>query len=140
MNNETKNNEINTPEEYCERFKAHITSISEPEHFVKTIEVLNMANIGGALVYTTGGDSFRGLRVTMMFDRVEYNEELNIVTFVREVMDKDENVAVNDEFNIPVEEMETADGFINNEDDGQGDFYCLNIETMEGNVTIVWRL
>ncbi len=99
-----------------------------------------MANIGGALVYTTGGDSFRGINVTMMFDRVEYNEGSNMVTFVREVMDKDENVAVNDEFNIPIEEMETADGFINNEDDGQGDFYCLNIETMEGNVTIVWRL
>lgn len=140
MNNETKNNTINTPEEYWERFKAHITSISEPEHFVKTIDLLNTANIGGALVYTTGGEGFRGIRVTMMFDRVEYNEESNMVTFVREVMDKDENVAVNDEFNIPVEEMETADGFINNEDDGQGDFYCLNIETMEGNVTIVWRL
>ena len=140
MNNTTKNNEINTPEEYWERFKAHITSISEPEHFVKTIEVLNMANIGGALVYTTGGEGFRGLRVEMMFDRVEYNDELNIVTFVRDVIDKDENVVINDEFNIPVEEIESANGFINNENDGQGDFYCLNIETMEGCVTIVWRL
>ena len=36
--------------------------------------------------------------------------------------------------------INNLNGFINNEDDGQGDFYCLNIETMEGNVTIVWRL
>lgn len=140
MKKTTDNNEIKTPEEYWERFKTLITSISEPEHFVKTIEVLNMANIGGALVYTTGGEGFRGIRVEMMFDKVEYNEELNIVTFVREVMDKDERVAISDEFNIPFEEMETTNGFINNEDDGQGDFYCLNIETMEGTVIIVWRL
>ena len=140
MKKTTDNNEIKTPEEYWERFKALITSISEPEHFVKTIDLLNTANIGGALVYATGGEDYRGIRVTMMFDRVVYNEELNIVTFVRAVMDKDEKIAISDEFDIPVEEMESANGFINNEDDGQGDFYCLNIETMEGCVTIVWRL
>lgn len=131
-----KSKKIQSPEEYVERFHKQLVAISEPEHFVKTIELLNKMRIGGALNYTTDKQETRGLFVLHIFNEVKYDGENHTVSFLLNDGKDDCNAS---EFVIPVEEMEDVHGYISNEDDGQGDFYCLNIYTLDGNINVVWN-
>lgn len=132
-----KSKEIKSPEEFVERFYNQLVAISEPEHLVKMIELLNQMGIGGALCYTTGGENTRGLFVLHTFTDVKYDEEEHIVSFLfNDGEDDDCNAS---EFVIPVEKMEGVQGYISNEDDGEGDFYCLNIYMLDGNINVVWN-
>ena len=129
--------EIKSPEECIERFHNQLVAISKTEHFIKMIELLNQMGIGGALVYTTGGENTRGLFVSHVFTVVKYDEEEHIVSFLfNDGEDDDCNAS---EFMIPVEKMECVQGYISNEDDGEGDFYCLNIYMVDGNINVVWN-
>lgn len=129
--------EITSPEEFVERFHDQLVAISEPKQFIETIELLNMMDIGGALVYTTGGENERGLFVLHTFNEVKYDEEEHTVSFFfNDGADDDCNAS---EFVIPVGKMEYVHGYISNEDDGEGDFYCLNIDMWDSNINIVWN-
>lgn len=129
--------EIKSPEEFVERFHELLVAISEPEHLIKMIGLLNQMGIGGALVYTTGGENARGLFVSHVFTDVKYDEEEHIVSFI--FTDGKEDGCNASEFVIPVEKMEGVYGYISNEDDGEGDFYCLNIYMLDGNINVVWN-
>ncbi|MDY4000368.1 MAG: hypothetical protein SOY73_14985 [Blautia sp.] len=125
--------EIQSPEEFVERFHELLVAISEPEHFIQMIELLTNMGIGGALVYTTGNEETRGLFVSHVFSEVSYDEEDHTVSFLyNDGNDEDCNAS---EFIIPVEEMQDVHGYI----DGEGDFYCLNIYLLYGNVNVVWN-
>lgn len=128
---------IKSPEEFVERFHNQLIAISEPEHLIKMIELLNHMGIGGALVYTTGGENKRGLFASQVFTVVKYDEEKHIVSFL--FNDREDDDCNASEFVIPVEKMEGVYGYISNEDDGQGDFYCLNIYMLDGNINVVWN-
>lgn len=129
--------EIKSPEEFVKRFHDQLVAISKPEHFIKMIELLNQIGIGGALAYTTGGEKTRGLFVSHVFTNIKYDEEEHIVSFLfNDGEDDDCNAS---EFVIPVEKMESVYGYISNKDDGQGDFYCLNIYVVDGNINVVWN-
>lgn len=133
-----KPKEITSPEEYVQRFKDLLVSISEPEHFIKTIELLNMMKIGGALVYTTCSENGRGLFVSHFFDQVQYNEEEFTVSFINTQGCEEEDCNTS-EFSIPVEKMESVEGYISIEDDAEGEFYCLNIYMLDGNIEVAWN-
>ena len=132
---ETK--EIQSPEEFVERFHKQLVAISEPEHFIQMMELLTNMGIGGALVYTTGNEETRGLFVSHIFTEVSYDEEYHTVSFVYNDGNEDDYNA--SEFIIPIEEIQDVHGYISNEDDGEGDFYCLNIYLLYGNVNVVWN-
>lgn len=133
-----KSEEITSPEEYVQRFKDLLVSISEPEHFIKTIELLNMMKIGGVLAYTTCGENGRGLFVSHFFDQVQYNEEEFTVSFINTQGCEEEDCNTS-EFSIPVEKMEGVEGYISLEDDVEGEFYCLNIYMLDGNIEVAWN-
>lgn len=133
-----KTKEITSPEEYVQRFKDMLVSISEPEHFIKTIELLNMMKIGGALAYTTCSENGRGLFVSHLFDQVQYNEEEFTVSFINTNDHEEEDCNIS-EFVIPVEKMESVEGYISIEDNAEGEFYCLNIYMLDGNIEVVWN-
>lgn len=132
-----KTAEINSPQEFVERFHKQLVAISEPEHFIKMIELLNQMNICGALVYTTGDEKERGVFILHSFNTIKYDEEDYIVSFLCNAENNNDCNAFG--FSIPVEKMEDVHGYISNEDDGQGDFYCLNIYMLDGNINIVWN-
>ena len=129
--------EIQSPEEFVERFHKQLVAISEPEHFVQMTELLTNMGIGGALVYTTGNEETRGLFVSHVFNEVSYDEEYHAVSFIYNDGNEDDCNA--SEFIIPVEEIQDIHGYISNEDDGEGDFYCLNIYLLYGNVNVLWN-
>lgn len=130
-------NEIQSPEEFVERFHELLVDISEPEHFIQMTELLTNMEIGGALVYTTGNEETRGLFVSHVFSEVSYDEEDHIVSFIYNDGNEDDYNAF--EFIIPVEEIQDVHGYISNDDDGEVDFYCLNIYLLYGNVNVVWN-
>ncbi|WP_279003677.1 MULTISPECIES: hypothetical protein [Bacillota] len=129
--------EIQSSEEFVERFHELLVAISEPEHFIQMMELLTNMEIGGALVYTTGNEETRGLFISHVFSEVSYDEENYTVSFVYNDGNEDDYNA--SEFIIPVEEMQDVHGYISNEDDGEGVFYCLNIYLLYGNVNVVWN-
>lgn len=115
-----------------------LVSISEPEHFIKTIELLNKMEIGGALVYSTYSETDRGLFVSHIFDQVNYDEQELTVTFVN-TKGHEEGYNIS-EFTIPIEKMEGENGYISIEDDVEEDYYCLNICVPDGNIDVVWKM
>lgn len=129
--------EIKSPEEFVKRFRDLLVSISETEHFIQTIKLLNIMNIGGAFVLTTGNENNRGLFISHVFNQIKYDEEEYTVSFVY-TDGEEENINAS-ELAIPIEKMESVHGYISNEDDGQGDFYCLNIYMQDGNINVVWN-
>lgn len=130
--------EIKSPEEFVTRFRDLLVSIEEPEQFIKTIELLNTMGINGALVYTTITEKSRGVFASYMFSQVRYDDENYTVSFIQS--DENEKDSENyTEFTIPVEKMEGVHGYISNENDGQGDFYCLKICMVDGHIDVVWN-